>query len=380
MSGRPPRASTRGDGKRAKSRGMTQGDRAERVDRGVDRGVERPERLAKPRAASLSPTDQFERISDDEVVEETEVPEVPQLRLLVIEGATHATTAQTAIVTAGHVARVSAAGRNGLDHVRAAAEDVDAVLVGLPGGEPMIDALLALGERRPVVIASSTASAVEAARRAAAVGADLATVRPHHVERLAPILLAAARLVDARRRLLAAVAPLDPDVLQGALDELSEPEPGGLQPREQFARAVEQEIDRAQRYGYPLTLAIFGLDLSPPPPPPGVRGILRARAGNALVHAIRDIDLATEIEQDRFLVLLPHTDRLVGAEIARRIISAVGAGDPVIAGGRSFAPKVIGAVAGAGPGEPLAFSQLLHDATQLLEQAQVTGASLAVES
>jgi PleD family two-component response regulator len=111
-----------------------------------------------------------------------------------------------------------------------------------------------------------------------------------------------------------------------------------------------------------------------------VRGILRARAGNALVNAIRDIDLATELEQDRFLVMLPHTDRLAGAELARRIISAVAAGDPVTAAGRSFAPRVIGAVAEVRPGDPQALAQVVQDATALLEQAQATGASLAVET
>jgi len=87
----------------------------------------------------------------------------------------------------------------------------------------------------------------------------------------------------------------------------------------------------------------------------------------------------TELEHDRFLVLLPYTDRLAGAEVARRIISAVAAGDPVIAGGRTFQPRLVGAVAGSRPEAPASFEQLVHDASQLLEQAAVTGASLAVE-
>jgi GGDEF domain-containing protein len=366
MTARPPRASTRGEGKRPKSRGMTHGDKVD-----------------KRRAASVVPTDQFERVSDDEVLEETELPEVPQLRIGVLEAAVHLGPAQSAIAAAGHAVVVGTSGRDGIEQLRPAVGDVDALLVGLPGGEPLIDAALALGARRPVVIVAATAGAVEAVRRATVAGADLATVRPHHVERLAPILLAAARLAQRfeLHRQLAAPA----DALQGALEELADPEPAALQPFELFQRAVELEIERSRRNAYPLTIAMFGVDIGPlaqssPGVPPGVRGILRARAGNALVHAIREVDLATEIDQDRFLVLLPHTDRRAGAEIARRIISAVAAGDPVIAGGRTFPPRVIGAVAGARPGEPLAFSQLLHDATQLLEQAQVTGASLAVET
>src|SRR5581483_3759532 len=120
--------------------------------------------------------------------------------------------------------------------------------------------------------------------------------------------------------------------------------------------------------------------VAPPPPPPGMRGILRARAGNAIVHALRDIDLATELEQDRFAVLLPYTDRLAAAEVARKIISAVAGADPVVAGGRSLAPRVIGAIAGIRAGEPRTLDELMRDATQLLEQTAVTGASLAVET
>jgi hypothetical protein len=265
----------------------------------------------------------------------------------------------------------------------------------LPGSEPLIEAVLALGPIRPVVISASTSSALEAVRRAAASGADLAAVRPHDVERLAPVLLAAARLVEQRRELRSAqgvaaepaggrdepggrAGPGGPGG-GGEPDEPSASDPGLLQPFEVFQRAVEFELERAGRYAYPLAVAMFSLDIAPSEPPPGVRGILRARAGNALVNAIRDVDLVTELDQDRFLVLMPYTDRLVGAEVARGIIGAIAAADPVIAAGRTFPPKVIGAVAGIRPGEPLSFAQLIQDATQLLEQAAVTGASLAVE-
>jgi hypothetical protein len=365
MTARPPRASTKGD-RRSKPRAQTQGDR-------------------QVRAASIVQTDRFERVDDAEVVEETELPAVLQLRVLVYEGGPHLAAAQGAIAAAGHLLVAGAAGRDAVDRLRPAMAGADAVLLGLPGGEPLIDAAFALGAQRPVVIAASTAGALEATRRAAAAGADLVAVRPHDVERLAPILFAAARLVEHRRQLVAApaavsaVSALD-GALDGALDELSDPEPGGLQSAAVFQQALALELERARRYAYPLCVAVFAVDIPPPPPPPGVRGILRARAGNALVHAIRDIDVATELDQDRFLVLLPHTDRLAGAELARRIISAVAAGDPVTAGGRTFAPRVIGAVAEARPDDPQALSQLVQDATALLEQAQATGASLAVET
>jgi len=74
------------------------------------------------------------------------------------------------------------------------------------------------------------------------------------------------------------------------------------------------------------------------------------------------------------------SERAKERQRAHRIIGVVAAADPVVAAGRTFAPNVIGAVADARPGEPPSFDALLHHATQLLEQAAVTGASLAVET
>jgi len=365
MTTRPPRAPTKGDGKRPKLRGSTHAEKSER-----------PERPDRRRAASVVPTDRFERVVVDEVIETTQPSGVPQLRMLVLEGAPHVAAAQGAIIQAGHAIAALAAGREGIQKLRGAVGAVDALLVALPGGELLIDAALALGPRRPVVIAACTSNAVEAVRRAATAGADLVTVRPHEVERLAPILFAAVRLVAERRQLATAG---DPAATPGEFDEPADQESGALQPFEVFQKAVELELERARRYAYPLAVAVFSVDIAQEPPP-GVRGILRARAGNALVNAIRDVDLVTELDQDRFLVLLPYTDRLVGAEVARRIIGAVAAADPVIAMGRAFSPKLVGAVAVARPGEPVSFTSLVNDATQLLEQAAVTGASLAVDT
>ena len=140
-----------------------------------------------------------------------------------------------------------------------------------------------------------------------------------------------------------------------------------------------------------LSVGLFAVDIPPPAPPPGVRGILRARAGNALIHTIRDIDLATALPLDlsraydsapttdeRFLVLLPYTELGGAALLARRVIAALADGEPVIAAGRTFVPRFVGAVAGAAPGQPLSFSRLMKDATRALEQARRDGAELAV--
>jgi len=227
------------------------------------------------------------------------------------------------------------------------------------------------------VIASIAGGGLDAVRRATAAGADLVTTRPHEVERLAPVLLAAARLTAERR--IATTARGAEQVLRSRLEELSDPEPRGLQPFEMFQRTLEIEIKRARRFEYPLSVALFAVEVPPPPPPAGIRGILRARAGNALIHTIRDIDLATQLDHERFLVLLPYTDLAGAAQVGRRVIAAVGAHDPVVSAGRSFPPRLVGAVAGSKPGEELSLARLMKDASRALDQARRDGAELAVQ-
>jgi hypothetical protein len=317
--------------------------------------------------------------SDSQLIEETVLPDVPILQVAVHEESSQLAAAQGAIAAAGHVVATGASGPSGVDKILAAIRrgGIDAVIAALPGDEVVIDAALALEPNRPIVIASISASGTEGLRRATAAGADLVTTRPHDVERLAPVLLAAARLTHERR--IATTAKGAEQVLRARLEELSDPEPRGLQPFELFQRTLEVEIKRARRFEYPLSVALFAVEVPPPPPPAGIRGILRARAGNALINTIRDIDLATQLDHERFLVLLPYTDLTGAAYVGRRVIAAVADNAPVISGGRSFPPRVVGAVAGSKPDEELSFAKLMKDATRALEQARRDGAELAVQ-
>lgn len=333
---------------------------------------------AKTRAPSRAVS-----ITDDQLVEVQEVSAYRTLQMAVLESVTHVGAATSAIAAAGHVVVTSASGKDSLDKMRQviASGTVDAVLVGLPGGEPAIEAALALAPTRPIVIAACTGNAIDGVARAAAARADLVAMRPHDPERLAPVLLAAARLYDETRS--ATTARGSEAVLRARLDALVEPEPGALQPFELFQRVLELELKRARRYEYAIAVALFSVEIEDEhgddaPPPPGIRGILRARAGNALIHSIRDVDLATELDSDRFLVLLPYTDLRRATEVARRILAAVAANPPVIAAGRTFPCRVVGAIAGALPGQPLSFARLMRDATRALEQARRDGAELAV--
>lgn len=329
-------------------------------------------------------TESFEQV----VIEQTDLPIVPTLRFAIYEETSQLPSAQGAIVAAEHVVAIAGSGGEGAARIVEALRrgNVDALLVALPGtgGESsnaastILDSALALEPRRPVVIAALAGDPAGAVKRAIAAGADLVTTRPHDTDRLAPIVLAAARLHHERTAAVAARG--SEQVLRARLEEIVEAEPRGLQPLETFQRALDLELRRAKRYEYPISVALFAVLVAPPSPPAGVHGILRARAGNALIHTIRDIDLATQLDHERFLVLLPYTDLTGAAGLARRVIAAVSSGDPVVSAGRAFPPRVVGAVAGARGGQAgISFAKLMKDASRALEQARRDGAELAVQ-
>jgi hypothetical protein len=309
---------------------------------------------------------------------ESEIGSSSALRVAVFEDSVHLGSVQSAIGAAGHMVVIAASGRDGAKKVIETLRErsIDVVLVALQGGEAVIDAALSLEGRRPVVLACVDGNPVAATQRAVQANADLVALRPHDVGSLAPLLFAAARLVIERR--VTASARGAEQALRARLDELADPEPRGLLPFEMFQRVLELEVKRAKRFEYSLSVALFAVEVAGPPPPPGIRGILRARAGNALIHTVRDIDVATQLDHERFLVLLPYTDLKGASGLARRVIAAVAAIDPVITAGRSMSPKLVGAVSSASQGQPVSFSRLMKDASRALDGARKDGADLAV--
>ncbi|HEY4182207.1 MAG TPA: diguanylate cyclase [Kofleriaceae bacterium] len=308
--------------------------------------------------------------------------EVPNpLRVAVHETAPNLQSAGLAIAGAGHLMTLGASGREGLAKIHKACTqgEIDAVIVGLPGGEWLIQAALSLGGAAPIVIAACDGKPTDAIRTASAAGAALVAMRPHDPGRIAPVLLAASRMAENRRDMSEArekeaslIARLDSHA------EGHEAELGDLQPFDLFKRTLELELKRVKRYQYALSVALFALEV-PEASPPGVRGLLRARAGNALVQSIRDIDMATVLDQDRFLVLLPYTDLNGATHVARRILSAVDALPPLKMGGVTVQAQLTGAIAGAKPGTQVSLGKLMKDATRALEAARRDGAELAVQ-
>nr|HEX4315768.1 hypothetical protein [Kofleriaceae bacterium] len=356
----------------------------------IDDAVAVPPRATTPvphRPADDDPADDIDIIVDDSAGDSAgdparELPALPILNVAISETHGYLASARTAVAACGHTVVLGAGGADGLDQLATLIrrENVDVVIVPLPGSgtpfdaTPLVAAAHALEPRRPVLVGVVSSTGTDAVRRARAAGVDLVASRPHDAEHLAPVLLAAARLFASREA--EANARGAEVVLRGKLEQVAHGDPGGLQPVEMFQRAFETEIKRARRYDYPLAVAMFAVELAPPPPPSGVRGILRARAGNAIVRSIRDIDVATQLDHERFLVLLPYTTVDGAAVLARRVIDAVAAGDVVTAGGRMFPPRVTGAVSGANPGEQLSFTKLVRECSRGLEQARRDGKDL----
>ncbi len=114
-----------------------------------------------------------------------------------------------------------------------------------------------------------------------------------------------------RERLLAeAVARADRDPLTGLLNHRA------------FHNRLEEEADRAQRTGQPLTIAVMDLDnfkfFNDAYGHAAGDDVLR-QVSQALAGVCRSYDTLARFGGDEFAVLMPHTEAAQGAELARRL-------------------------------------------------------------
>lgn len=330
------------------------------------------------RATTRAPSSM--EIDDDQLVEVAELGSLPRLAVAVHDTTEHVAHARVSIEALGHSVATAAAGKAGVERLVTLLREQqppDVVLIAWPGGEPVIDAARALEPRRPVLIATVAPPAASAARRAHAAGVDLVTLRPHDVERLGPVLMAAGALAAERGRSL--LAEGTEAMLRARLARHGEHDTAtGFQTFEQFKRIMELELKRARRYGYALSVCQLTM-IAPMPAPPGtIAHELRMRAAAAIGAAIRDIDFPVEIGDDRFLVLLPYTEAKGATQVARRIMATLRDAAPVRGGGRSWSPQVSAGVAGVAAGAPVSMAQLIRAVGDAVKTARTRNVPLVV--
>jgi len=98
----------------------------------------------------------------------------------------------------------------------------------------------------------------------------------------------------------------------------------GLFSGEEIRQLMETEVDRAQRYEYPLALLLIEIDRLE-----SLHDLYGVESRERIVRAVRDLlrkatrgsDVLGCLHDQRLLALLPHTSREGAAMIARRILS-----------------------------------------------------------
>lgn len=256
----------------------------------------------------------------------------------------------------------------------------DIVLVGMPGGEAVLEAVAAKQRVRPVVIAALAGPAQTAIERCEQIEADLLTLRPHSKDSLCAVLRAAS-VVAADRQKLAAMRGTE-EVLRERLQRYGQADAAtGFQHFDFFKQLLLMELKRAKRYGYSLAACLVALDpwaSEQPEPPPAAAATLRTRVASAIASCIRDIDLPVDFAEDRFLVFLPYTD-IKGAErVGRRIAASVRSYGGLEAGGVDYQLSVSVGIAALRPNKPVSFARLIREAGTAVRASQLKGGGRVV--
>ena len=114
----------------------------------------------------------------------------------------------------------------------------------------------------------------------------------------------------------------------------------GLLNRRELDRILNEEAERAQRFGQPLALVMVDIDhfkaVNDTHGHPAGDAVLREVA-KRLAAMLRTVDRVARYGGDEFALVLVQTDRRAALEVARRIVEAIAAEPVVIAGGPTLA-------------------------------------------
>jgi len=256
----------------------------------------------------------------------------------------------------------------------------DVVIVGVPGGEAIIEVVKQMAGERPVVIAAVAGPATTARARAEELEADLVTLRPHGTDGMTSVLMSASQVSCERSRVRALQG--NEEILRERLQRYGQADVStGFQHFDFFKRILIMELKRAKRYGYSLAACLIGMDPwapGEPEPSPSASSKLRTKVAAAITSVVRDIDVPVDYAEDRILVFLPYTD-IKGAErVGNRLAKAVRSHGTVKDGGRRFKLTVSVGIAAVPEGKPISFAKLMRDANAAVRAAQLKGGDRVV--
>jgi len=167
------------------------------------------------------------------------------------------------------------------------------------------------GSERPSAVVATFADITERRRDGDRIAAQMARITED-----------AALLAGQKRQLEAVNVQLEALALSDSLT--------GLGNRRAFEQRMEMEMNRAGRYGHPLSLLLLDVDCfkeyNDAFGHPAGDAVLRALA--ALLHGQgRDTDFYARYGGEEFIVILPHTDRAGALTVAARLRGLIEAAD-----------------------------------------------------
>jgi diguanylate cyclase (GGDEF)-like protein len=164
------------------------------------------------------------------------------------------------------------------------------------------------------------------------------------------------------------------------LERLARTDPlTGLANRRRFMEALEQEVERLERYGRPLSLVALDLDhfksVNDAHGHAAGDDVLR-EASQALRSVCRDVDLAARMGGEEFSLLLPETDVAGARIVAERVRERIAGAAHRSPAGQAFRVTASLGVATAWPGA--SGEALLQAADEALYRAKDAGRNLVV--
>jgi PleD family two-component response regulator len=198
-------------------------------------------------------------------------------------------------------------------------------------------------------------------------GADGWLYTPYNAGALVSCVKFAVRLRDATRL----VDRLRLQVDQAVLKPAKNTSESSRQEVEFFKRTLLLEVPRSRRYRYPLALLAVGVDRFPATLgrlPVHVRTRELGKLLEAVHKTIRDIDLAVQEGQERFLVALPQTDLDGARYVAQRIVELLPKSCD-----EARITVTVGLAAYDGAGGEVSFKGLFDHALGCLENGQKLG-------